>query len=289
MDVVLTLVMNGLANSALFFLMAAGLSLIFGLLRVINFAHGAFYIWGAYIASFLYEATGSFLLAMAGGVLTGAALGWLTERLLLHRLYGAQTQQLLMTMGVLMVLTELIKLPFGRNPVNSSAPRVLTHSWLFGHFALIEFQVLTIFAGIAVYILLQILLRKSRLGMIVRAGVQNSELVQARGIPIHTIFTTVFTFGAALAGLAGVLAGPYFGSISPEAGMSMQLNAFIIVVLGGLGSLNGSVVGSVFVGLATAVTSYFAPALAVLAGVVVMAAVLVVRPEGLFGEKGGVL
>jgi branched-chain amino acid transport system permease protein len=285
MSVVLTLVFNGLANSALYFLMAAGLSLIFGLLRVINFAHGAFFIWGAYVATWLYSVSHSFPLAAGVGIITAALLGFLSERVLIRHVYGDPTQQLLITMGILMVLTELVQLPFGRNPVSSLTPPLLRHSYVWHHFVLVEFQLFTILVGLVVYILLLLLLQKTRLGVIVRAGVSNADLVQARGIPIRRYFTLIFTLGAALAGLGGVLSGPYFGSLSPDAGMSMQLTAFIIVVLGGLGSLKGSMAGSLLIGLATAFVSYYAPSLAAISSVLVMAMILMWRPEGLFGKK----
>lgn len=285
MSVGVTLIFNGLANGALYFLMSAGLTLIFGLLRVINFAHGAFYLWGAYAGVFLYSELHNFLLAILGGVITGAALGLLTERGLMAKVYQDPTRQLLLTMGVLLVLTELLKIPFGRDPVGAITPSMLAKSWLLGHFVLVEYQVFTLGMGILVYVGLLLLLHRTRLGLVIRAGVANPDLVLARGVPIRRIFTSMFMLGAGLAGLAGALAGPYYGSVTPDMGMNMQLNAFIIVVLGGLGSLNGSVLGSLLIGVATAVVGYYAPSLAVLAAVLVMAMVLVVRPAGLFGEK----
>jgi len=285
MTVALTLILNGLANSAIYFLMAAGLTLIFGLLRVINFAHGAFYLWGAYLATFLYATTHSFVVALVGGIAVGAVLGWISERGLMAAIYGQGTQQLLITMGIFILLSELVKIPFGRNPVNSNPPSGLDKSWLIGHVVVVQYQVFTIIVGLVVYVLLQLLLQRTRIGLTVRAGVANPELVEARGIPIRRVFTAVFVLGAALAGFAGALAGPYFGSITPDMGFSMQLDAFIIVVLGGLGSLTGSLVGSLLIGVATAVVSYYASSLAVLASVVLMAIVLVIRPHGLFGSK----
>jgi len=285
MTVALTLLFNGLANSAIYFLMAAGLTLIFGLLRVINFAHGAFYLWGAYMATFLYTSTHSFVLAIVGGIAVGVALGWLSERGLMASIYGQGTQQLLITMGIFIVLSELVKVPFGRNPVNSNPPRGLDKSWIVGHVVIVEYQVFAIVLGTVVYLLLLALLQRTRIGLMVRAGVSNPELVEARGIPIRHVFTAVFVLGSGLASFAGALAGPYFGSVTPDMGFSMQLNAFIIVVLGGLGSLTGSLVGSVLVGVATAVVSYYASSLAVLSSVVLMAIVLVIRPHGLFGTK----
>lgn len=285
MTVALTLVFNGIANSALYFLMAAGLTLIFGLLRVINFAHGGFYLWGAYLGTFLYTSTHNFAVALIGGLLTGAVIGWLSERGLLASIYGQGTQQLLLTMGIFIVLSELVKFPFGQNPVSSVTPTHLGKSWMFGHVVIVEYQAFAIVVGLAVYLMLLLMMQRTRLGLIVRAGVTNPELVQARGIPIARVFSIVFVIGAALAGFAGALAGPYFGSVTPEMGMDMQLNAFIIVVLGGLGSLNGSMVGSLLIGIATAVVSYYASSLAVLSSVILMAIVLVIRPHGLFGSK----
>lgn len=285
MTVALTLMFNGLANSAIYFLMAAGLTLIFGLLRVINFAHGAFYLWGAYCATFLYASTHSFAVALLGGIAVGMALGWLSERGLMASIYGQGTQQLLITMGIFVLLSELVKIPFGRNPVSSSAPNWVDKSWLIGHVIIIQYQVFAIAIGIVVYLLLLLLLQRTRIGLVVRAGVTNPELVEARGIAVRRVFTAVFVLGAALAGFAGALAGPYFGSVTPDMGFSMQLDAFIIVVLGGLGSLTGSMVGSVLIGVSTAVVSYYASSLAVVSSVVLMAIVLVIRPHGLFGSK----
>ncbi len=285
MTVALTLIFNGIANSAIYFLMAAGLTLIFGLLRVINFAHGGFYLWGAYVGTFLYASTHQFVVAIVGGLLTGAIIGWLSERGLLSSIYGQGTQQLLMTMGVFIILSQLVQIPFGQNPINAGVPKALGGSWIVGHIVIVQYQMFAVAVGIVVYILLLLLLSRTRVGLIVRAGVMNPELVQARGISIHRVFTMVFVVGAALAGFAGALAEPYFGSVTPEMGMDMQLNAFIIVVLGGLGSLNGSLIGSLLIGIATAVVSYYASSLAVLSSVILMAVVLVIRPQGLLGSK----
>jgi branched-chain amino acid transport system permease protein len=293
MAVAITLILNGIANSALYFLMSAGLTLIFGLLRIINFAHGGIYLWGAYVAVFLYSVTHQFAVALVGGIAAGLVLGWLTERLLRsaeekgqHGSASEGSNQLLLTMGALIVLDEAVTMTFGRDPINASAPSLLSHSFLFGNLVIVVYQLLVIVIGIVVYVALQILLRRSRLGMVIRAGVYNRELVEARGIPIRRVFMWTFILGAALAGFAGALAGPYFGSVTPEMGMDMQLNTFIIVVLGGLGSLSGSLAGSLLIGVATALVSYFAPSLAVLVNVLLMAGVLMFRPNGLLGERG---
>lgn len=284
MAVILTLLFNGLANSALYFLVAAGLTLIFGLLRVINFAHGGIYLWGAYVAWAVDSAVHQFVVAIIAGTLAGLMLGWLTERLLLTA-RGNGTNQLLLTMGALIVLSQSTSWIFGRSPQSSTEPQLLSGSWLVGHVAIVRYQVFVIVVGLVIFLLLQLVLRRTRLGVLIRAGVHNPELVEARGFPIQSVFTATFVLGAALAGFAGALSGPYFGSVTGGMGMNMQMTAFIIVVLGGLGSLGGSLVGSILIGVATALVSYYAPSMAVLVDVVLMAVVLLVRPHGLLGER----
>ncbi|PWI57599.1 branched-chain amino acid ABC transporter permease [Sulfoacidibacillus thermotolerans] len=284
MSTFFTLALDGISNSALYFLMAAGLTLIFGLLRVINFAHGGLFVWGAYAATFLYSAMHQFWLSLCAGILIGGLLGWLLERGLLTAVYGDGNQQLLLTMGVLILLSELIEIPFGRDPVLATVPPILHHSWVIDHVTIVAYSLFTIGMGACIFGILVYLLQKTRVGLIIRAGVNNQSLVEARGIPIRRLFTIVFLLGAALAGFAGALAGPYYGSITPSMGMDMQLNAFITVVLGGLGSLSGSLIGSLLIGLTTSFVSYYTPSFAVLANVLLMTLVLLVRPQGLFGE-----
>jgi branched-chain amino acid transport system permease protein len=283
-DVFLTLVIGGIGDGALYFLIAAGLTLIFGLLQVINFAHGGLYLWGAYMATFLYAVTHQFWLALIVGAGAGAVLGIAMERGLLGRLYHHGTNQILITMGVMLILSEFVKVPFGVNGLNAPTPSFLSHSWLVGHVVLVEYQWFTIVVGAMVYLVLHWLLRRTRLGMVIRAGVENAGLVEACGIPIRNVFTAVFALGAALAGFAGALAGPYFGSVTPGMGLDMQLTAFIIVVIGGMGSVQGALVGSLLVGVVTSFMSFYFPSLSVLVTVLVMAVVLLVRPQGWFGE-----
>jgi branched-chain amino acid transport system permease protein len=202
--------------------------------------------------------------------------------------YNNGMGQVLITMGAMLVLQELVKVPFGQNSVAANAPTYLTHSWIVGHVVIVEYQLVLILLGIMVYLLLHWLLKHTRLGLTIRAGIHNPELVQARGIQIRLVFTCVVVLGAALAGLAGALSSPYFGAITPDIGINMQLDAFIIVVVGGLGSLNGSFIGSLLIGMVTAFVSYYFPSLAVLVDVMVMAVVLFIRPHGLFGDREAV-
>lgn len=285
MSVFATLLMNGIANGALYFLLAAGLTLIFGLMRVVNFAHGGLFLWGAYISTFLFTSTHNFLLSILMGVVVSAVLGLVIEKLLLSNVSHNGNAQILMTMGVMLVLQELVKLPFGQDEVSSDVPAFLNQSWVVGHVVLIQYQIFTIVLGLLVFAALLLLLFKTRVGMVIRAGVVNPELVLARGIAIKTMFSLVFAIGAGLAGFAGALSGPYFGAVTPDMGMNLQLDAFIIVVVGGIGSLTGSFVGSFVIGIVTAFVSYQFPSYAVLVDVGVMAVVLLIRPNGLFGKQ----
>ncbi|MCY0875876.1 MAG: branched-chain amino acid ABC transporter permease [Firmicutes bacterium] len=285
MGIFLTLALNGIVNGSLYFLMAAGLTLIFGLMRVVNFAHGGLYQWGAYLATFVFATTDNFVLALAVGMLIAIILGIVMERGLISFVYHNENGQLLVTMGIMLILTELIKVPFGPSELSSNTPTDLSNSWLVGQVVIVQYQLFMIGASIVVFILLLWILHKTRLGMIVRAGVYNPELVEACGIAIGRVFTIVFALGAGLAGLAGALAGPYLGAVTPTMGFDMQLSAFIIVVVGGLGSLTGSFIGSMIIGILTAVVSFYFSSLAVLVNVVVMVIVLLIRPQGLFGER----
>ncbi len=286
METFLTLLFSGLSTAALYYLLAAGLSLSFGLLRVLNFAHGAVFVWGGYTGMFVYQLTHSLALAVLAGTLLGGALGWVLERTLLRPAYGNIVVQVLTTLGAFYVLSEAIKIPFGPDQVGVGVPAFLHGAWMLRGVAVVKVNVLLVSVGLLVWGLGLVWLTRTRLGLIVRAGIDNPEMVMALGIPIRRVFTAVFAAGAALAALGGVLAGQYFGALSPDMGLQNMLNAFIVVVVGGLGSYNGTAVGALLVGLIGAFASYYLPSQIVGAvNVLIMALVLIFRPEGLFGEK----
>lgn len=287
MAVFLTLFLNGIANGALYFLTAAGLTLVFGLMRVLNFAQGGMYLWGGYVATAIYTATGNFLLSLLGAVLVSGLIGTIIERVLIRPVYQNGTGQLLITMGAMLVLSEAIKIPFGSNELSSGTPIALAQSWLIGQVVIIEYQIFIIIISVVIFFAMKWVLQKTKIGITIRAGVHNPDLVEAQGIPLKRLFSLVFVAGSVLAGIAGALSGPYFGSVTPTMGFDTQLNAFIIIVVGGLGSLEGAFVGSFLIGIVTAIVSYYTPSLAILVNVLVMAAVLLVRPQGLWGELEG--
>ncbi len=286
MDLILTLGVNGLATGMLIFLLAAGLTLIFGLMDVLNFAHGAFFVWGAYAGAWIYMVTGNFLVGILAGILIGLALGLGMERFIVRPVYGNHIQQILITMGAMLVLTELIKVFWGPNQQIMPVPSYLDGSWQVGELIIIKYRVFIIVIGLLVLIGLEYVMNKTKTGLIVRAGVINKEMVQALGINIKKVFALVFMFGAGLASLGGVLLGPYSGAINPSIGMEKMLLAFIVVVIGGMGSIKGSALAGILVGLSGAFMAYYFPEGTLAVNVLLMAIVLLVKPSGLFGVKG---
>ncbi|WP_088006999.1 branched-chain amino acid ABC transporter permease [Indiicoccus explosivorum] len=286
MDLFVNLLVNGLATGMLIFLLASGLTLIFGLMDVLNFAHGGLFAWGAFASVWFYTATGSFFGAIAGAILTGIILGLITEKLIITPVYGNHIQQILITLGFMLVLTEMLKVVFGPNQLAAATPEWLNGSWVFGDIIIIKYRIFIIAVGIAVFTVIQFILRRTKIGLIVRAGVINKEMVQALGIDIKRLFLFVFIAGAALAALGGALFAPYSGVIYAEMGLEFAILAFIVVVIGGMGSFPGSLLAAILVGLAGSFMAYYVPALSLAVNMLLMAAVLIFRPQGLFTAKG---
>ncbi|KPB04883.1 branched-chain amino acid ABC transporter permease [Bacillus sp. CHD6a] len=286
MDVLVNLTVNGLATGMLIFLLAAGLTLIFGLMDVLNFAHGGLFAWGAFSGIWVYSATGSFLVGIIAAIGTGLILGLALERYIIQPVYGNHVQQILITLGVMLVLSEMIKVVFGPNQLSARTPSYLSGSWEFGDIIIIKYRLFIIVIGILVFAAIFYILRNTKIGLIVRAGVINKEMVQALGINIKRVFMLVFMAGAAMAALGGMLLGPYSGVIYAEMGLEFGILAFIVVVIGGMGSITGSVLAAILVGLSGSFMAYFVPDLALAVNMMLMTIVLIFRPQGLFGVKG---
>ncbi|AMX83409.1 ABC transporter permease [Geobacillus subterraneus] len=285
MDIVFSLIINGLATGMLLFLLAAGLSLIFGLMDVLNFAHGALFLWGAYAGVWVYTLTDHFLLGILAAVAAGAVLGALLERFIILPVYGNHTQQILITLGAMLVLGELVKVFWGPNQIMAQPPKYLSGSWGIGDFVVIKYRLFIIFIGLVVLIALLLLLNRTKIGLIVRAGVMNKEMVQALGINIRNVFLFVFILGASMAGLSGILLGPYSGVIHSGIGLEYGILAFIVVVIGGMGSIVGSVLASVLVGLAGSFAAYYIPEISVGVNMLLMLLILMFKPSGLVGDR----
>lgn len=284
MDLLITLIINGLATGMLIFLLAAGLTLIFGLMSVLNFAHGGLFIWGAYTGVWSYQMTDSFIVGIIVGILTGFMLGLVTEKLIIRPVYGNHIQQILITLGFMLVLQEFIKVAFGPNQIAVFPPAFLEGSFLIGDIVFIKYRLFIIAVGLLIFIASTYILKRTRIGLIVRAGVLNKEMVQSLGINIKLVFMLVFMVGASLAALSGVMHAVYSGVIYAEMGLEFSILAFIVVVIGGMGSFSGSLFAAILVGLAQAFMAYYVPSLSLAVNMLLMVAVLIFRPQGLFGK-----
>lgn len=278
-----TQALNALQAGMLLFLLSSGLALIFGMLHVINFAHGAFYMLGAYAGLTGLALTGRFWLAVPLAVLAVGFLGALLERTLIRRLYGADPlAQALLTFGLLLVLDEGVKWLWGPQIRSLPTPEALRGVVLLLGVPYPAYRLVVVLVGGVAALGLWLFLERSRLGAILRAGVADRQMVAALGINLGALFAFTFGLGAGLAAFGGVLAGPIV-SAYPGMGMEVLIKAFIVVVIGGLGSLKGAAVGSLLVGVAETFGQALAPDWAMAVAYAVMAAVLLWRPTGLFG------
>jgi len=297
--------LNGLQLGVMLFLLAAGLTLVFGIMNLVNLAHGSLYMVGAYLSVAFTQWTGSWfagaVLAFAGTLVVGMAV----ELVALRRLYERDhLAQVLATFGLILFFNELIAIVWGRSAIFSSFPDALAGHVAFpGGLVYPVYRLVIIGAGLAVAVLLWYVVQRTRLGMLIRAGASNRAMVAALGVNIRLLYTLVFGFGAALAGLAGVLAGPVY-AVQPGMGEQILIQVFVVIVIGGIGSIRGAFLGALLVGmvdtlgraflkpmLATVLSAPAAdtagPALASMLIYVLMAVVLALRPEGLFPARGG--
>ncbi len=290
MSTVVVLLVTGLGLGALYFLIASGLSLIFGLMHVLNFAHGAILGVGAYVgwwaASHVDASAGiRLLVSVLVSVASATLLAALLEYVLIRRLYDREIAQVLVTVGVGLALVALLQGIWGSDPRQVPVPDWMVRSVHVGDAAVPQGRLVIIAAGAVVLVGFVLFLRRTRYGLIVRAGVENRAMVTALGIDVRTAFTLVFAIGGGAAGLAGALAGAYFGSITPQLGASLLIYAFIVVVIGGLGSVTGSAIAAVLVGLLQQLTNYYAAnGIGDLSVVLLLAVVLLLRPQGLMGR-----
>ena len=279
-------IVTGIALGAVYALLAVGLSLIFGMLNVVNFAHGAFFMVGAFVGLYFLGLTGNFWFSLVLTPLVVGAIGLLCERFLVRRLYGRGIDDpLLLTFGLSWVLIEAMRVLFGVEGLPSSTPAALRGAVDLGFGFFPKYRLFLIFATAMVVLALWLFLEKTRYGLIVRAGARDGEIVKVLGVDVARVWWLVFGIGTAIAGLSGVLAAPT-RAVNPEMGVHVLAESFVVTVVGGMGSLPGAVVAGLLVGVVFSLTSLFAPALAELSIFVLMAAVLLVRPQGLFGKSG---
>jgi branched-chain amino acid transport system permease protein len=298
-------VLNGLQLGVLLFLVAAGLTLVFGVMGFINLAHGVQYMVGAYLAVHFYALTGNFAAALGLALLTALALGLALEVVVFRKLYDRDhLDQVLATFGIILFLNEAVKVVWGPLPLSLPTP-----AWLSGSFVLMDgllyptYRLAILAAGLLVALLLYLVVMHTRFGMLMRAGATHPHIVAALGVDVRRLFTFVFGFGAMLAGFAGALAAPI---LSVESGMgdNLLIVAFVVIIIGGIGSIRGAFFAALLVGLvdtlgrslmtdvlklalAPATANQVGPALASMLVYVLMAAILCVRPTGLFQPRSG--
>jgi len=277
--------MHGLVYGMLLFLVASGLTLVFGMMGVLNFAHAAFYMLGAYLAYTVTVYSGNFWLSLIVAPLIVGVLGILIERFLLRKAHkGGHVAELLLTFGVFYVLCELVRLIWGSNPLPVPVPPILTGDIPFMGMTYPIYRLFILLFSAIVLTGMALLLMRSRIGILVRAAVSDGDMVDALGTNISVVFMGVFGGGAALAALAGVIAAPFL-SVFPGMGLDALLDCFVVIVIGGFGSLFGAFIAALMIGELQSFGILWFPRLAMVFQFLLMAIVLIVRPTGLLGEK----
>lgn len=291
----LNLTLAGIAMGLIIFVIASGLTLVFGLMDVLNFGHGVFIALGAFMATTVLAAMAPWatspdvaanLAALAAACLAGmaiaAAVGVVFERVLVRPVYGQHLKQILITMGGMIIGEELIKASWGAQLIPLPMPETLRGIFLLGDVAVEKFRVLACVVGLAVLVTLLLVLNRTKVGLLIRAGVQDREMVEALGYRIRRLFVGVFVAGAALAGLGGVLWGLVQQGVTSQIGAQVNLLLFIVIIIGGLGSTLGCLVGALLVGLMANYVGFLAPKAALFSNIGLMVAILLWRPQGLY-------
>jgi len=291
----LTLTVAGLAMGLIIFVIASGLTLVFGLMDVLNFGHGVFITLGAFVATSVFaplaalsgaDALGPNLVvmfaAMAAAMAAAAALGVVFERYIIAPVYGQHLKQILITMGGMIIGEELIKAIWGPEPIPLPLPEAMRGAFLLGDAAIEKYRLVAVVVGLAVLALLLWGLNRTKIGLLIRAGVEDREMVESLGYRIQRLFVGVFVAGSALAGLGGVLWGMYQQSVDPLIGSRVNVLIFIVIIIGGLGSTGGCFIGALLVGLVANYTGFLAPKVALFSNIGLMVLILLWRPQGLY-------
>tara|TARA_Y100000815_G_scaffold275792_1_gene317766 strand:+ start:28646 stop:29632 length:987 start_codon:yes stop_codon:yes gene_type:complete len=294
-----TLTVAGLAMGMMIFLMASGLSLVFGLMDVLNFGHSAFISFGAFIAATVLAALAAWVgadsltlnflalfAALGAATLFGLAAGWFFERVIVKPVYSDHLRQILITIGALIVAEQIILALWGGSPMPVPRPALLEGSFVIGDVAIETYRVFAFFLGLVVFIALSLVLNRTRIGLLIRAGVENREMVEALGFRIDRLFIAVFMVGSALAAMGGAMWAGYQGLISGTLGSELMILVFIVVIIGGLGSIEGSLLGALLVGLLGNYVAFIFPKLSLASNMILMMAILLWRPLGLRPAAG---
>ena len=291
----LTLTVAGLAMGMIIFIIASGLTLVFGLMDVLNFGHGVFIALGAFVATSVLGAmgdwTGSAELwrnlvavfpAMLIAMLVAGGVGLAFERFIVRPVYGQHLKQILITMGGMIIGEELIKVIWGPQQIPLPLPEGMRGALLLGDAAIEKFRLFAVLVGLAVFATLAWTLSRTKIGLLIRAGVQDREMVESLGYRIQRLFVGVFVVGSGLAGLGGVMWGMYQQSVTPQMGAQVNVLIFIVIIIGGLGSTGGALIGALLVGLMANYSGFLAPKAALFSNIALMVAVLLWRPQGVY-------
>ena len=283
MEFILTQVFNGVSFGAILFLLSSGLSLIFGVMKIVNIAHGSYYMLGGYIGLSIMWRAGNFYLAMLGGALAIAFIGLLMERIFLRRYYLQDMPQVLLTMGFALIFRDLAFIIWGGDPFSFPVPKFLEGSMKIGTIIFPTFRAFAVLVAAIVVLCLWLFYERTSLGARLRACVDDSEMAGGLGINVPLVSGSMFALGAGLAAFGGVIGGPFFG-VFPGADFDLLPLAFVVVILGGMGSLKGAAVGSILVGLIDTFGKALVPDLSYFTLFAPMAIVLAIKPTGLFGR-----
>ncbi|MEQ1536183.1 MAG: branched-chain amino acid ABC transporter permease [Burkholderiaceae bacterium] len=291
----LTLTVAGLAMGMIIFIIASGLTLVFGLMDVLNFGHGVFIALGAFVATTVLGLMGDWtgsqdiwrnLLAvfpaMLVAMLVSGAVGLAFERFIVRPVYGQHLKQILITMGGMIIGEELIKVVWGPAQIALPLPEGLRGAVLLGDAAIEKYRLLAVIVGLAVFAILAWTLSRTKIGLLIRAGVQDREMVESLGYRIKRLFIGVFVVGSALAGLGGVMWGLYQQNVTPQMGAQVNVLIFIVIIIGGLGSTGGALIGALLVGLMANYTGFLLPKVALFSNIALMVAILLWRPQGVY-------
>ena len=291
-----TLTVAALAMGMMIFIMASGLTLVFGLMDVINFGHGVFISVGAYMSLLVLRPLTDWvnspsillnvavlLLCILVSMTAAGAFGWLFERIIVRPVYGQHLKQILVTMGGLIVVEQLLYVFFGGNPITIALPQSFRGGLAFGPDIVVErYRLIAVAVGLVVFFAMLLVLNRTRIGLLVRAGVENPEMVEALGYRVRRLFIGVFVAGSALAGLGGVMWGFYQQTLTVGMGLQVLVLIFIVVIIGGLGSIGGCLIGSLLVALIANYAAFIEPKIALVSNIALMLAVLLWRPQGLY-------
>ncbi|MFL6672516.1 MAG: branched-chain amino acid ABC transporter permease [Massilia sp.] len=293
-----TLTVAGLAMGMMIFIMASGLTLVFGLMNVLNFGHGAFVSVGAFAATMVLLPMRGWLeadslaanlgvlgLALLVAMLVTGLIGWAFERVIIMPVYGQHLKQILVTMGGMIVSEQLINVIWGAEQVPLPLPSALRGAILLGDAAIEKYRLVAVVVGLSVFVAMFLVLNRTKIGLLIRAGVENGEMVESLGYRIRRLFVGVFAAGSALAGLGGVMWGLYKETLSASMGSEVVVMLFVVIIIGGLGSVGGCFIGALLIALVANYAGFLAPKLALVSNIIVMIGILLWRPAGLYSKS----